>query len=353
MSVGLLAASVGCGRRTDDISDADFAESTQTEKEDTAQDTIENYVKEGVDLPDGFDNMIYVLESLTVSKYVQGYSYYTEGNDKEAFWFPMAVLSSLISEKEEDDSNYDNGKYYYSKDQIDTFASGLFKDYSLGKMELPEVDDESQVVVYEEDTGEYGLLSGNIGDLSVEITSCESNNDIYYIKADLINAEENIKLAGYEVEISPLEGNSLFNYTVADCVYVDGEDSAAISDDSQTDQFAEPSAETDYDEVDGVEITDDFSEEDSEIYEEDQDEEAYYEEDQEISRIQALELAKAYMGEDAQYKYKQMVTVGDYEYFDFSVKGKDIQSTDVLVCIDGNDVVGAIQNEDGSWTFDQ
>ena len=63
--------------------------------------------------------------------------------------------------------------------------------------------------------------------------------------------------------------------------------------------------------------------------------------------------AKDYYGSDAEYSYKKKVTVGDKEYYDFSVKGDDISSTDVLVSVDGQDVIGGTQNDDGSWSFDQ
>ena len=58
-------------------------------------------------------------------------------------------------------------------------------------------------------------------------------------------------------------------------------------------------------------------------------------------------------GEDAEYSYKKQVTVGDKEYYDFSVSGDNVSSTDVLVSVDGQDVIGGTQNDDGSWSFDQ
>lgn len=72
-----------------------------------------------------------------------------------------------------------------------------------------------------------------------------------------------------------------------------------------------------------------------------------------ISQDDALNQAKDYYGSDAEYSYKKKVTVGDKEYYDFSVKGDDISSTDVLVSVDGQDVIGGTQNDDGSWSFDQ
>ena len=41
------------------------------------------------------------------------------------------------------------------------------------------------------------------------------------------------------------------------------------------------------------------------------------------------------------------------EYYDFSVSGDNVSSTDVLVSVDGQDVIGGTQNDDGSWSFDQ
>ena len=40
-------------------------------------------------------------------------------------------------------------------------------------------------------------------------------------------------------------------------------------------------------------------------------------------------------------------------YYDFSVKGDNVSSTDVLVSLDGQDVIGGTINDDGSWSFDQ
>ena len=45
--------------------------------------------------------------------------------------------------------------------------------------------------------------------------------------------------------------------------------------------------------------------------------------------------------------------IGEFEYYDFSVSGSSSTSTDVLVCVNGIDVVSGVQNEDGSWSFDQ
>ena len=72
-----------------------------------------------------------------------------------------------------------------------------------------------------------------------------------------------------------------------------------------------------------------------------------------ISQDDALSQAKDYYGEDAEYSYKKRVTVGDKEYYDFSVSGDNVSSTDVLVSVDGQDVIGGTQNDDGSWSFDQ
>ncbi len=353
LAVGLLIFAAGCGKKTADVSGT--AETTQSEKEVQVEDRGDKHSGKDVDLPKNFDNVIYVLEALTVADYVQGYNYYTDGDDnKEAFWFPMAVLSSLICEKEYGENNYDDGKYYCSKDMINTLASGLYEQYALGKMKIPSVDENSQVVVFDEESEKYGLLSGNIGDLSIEITSCDSKKDEYVISADLVNLEENLKLAAYQIELHPLKSNRLFEYAVADCKRSEGEDVSVSMDSTEASTAEGPSAEADFDEVDGIEITDDTTENDFDEYEEGQDEVIDNDYDsQDIDRDQALELAKAYMGDDASYIYKQMVTIGDYEYFDFSVSGEGISSTDILVCINGNDVVGAIQNEDGSWTFDQ
>ena len=64
-------------------------------------------------------------------------------------------------------------------------------------------------------------------------------------------------------------------------------------------------------------------------------------------------MAKDYYGEDAEYSFKGMETVGDDQYYDFSVEGEDISATDVLVSQDGQNVIGGVKNDDGSWSFDQ
>ena len=72
-----------------------------------------------------------------------------------------------------------------------------------------------------------------------------------------------------------------------------------------------------------------------------------------ISEDEALSLAQEYYGEDAEYTFKDIVTIGDYEYYNFSVEGDGVSSTDVLVSTDGENVLGGVQNDDGSWSFDQ
>ena len=71
-----------------------------------------------------------------------------------------------------------------------------------------------------------------------------------------------------------------------------------------------------------------------------------------IEQDEALDLARNFMGGEYTFAYKQMVTLSDREYYDFSLEGNESGSTDILVSVDGSDILNGIQNTDGSWTLD-
>ena len=303
---------------------------------------------EGVTAPENFDTMIYPLEALTVEYYSQRLPYYTVGVDTDSFWFSMAVLSSLLSEKEYVTPILSEEYNYYEQKEMDAFASALYVDYAKGLFSMPELGEGNAYADYDEELEKYGLLNGNIGYLSIYITGCNSGEDQYILDTQLISKETNHTLAEFQITVVPkedYESGDLFAYSVSDFIVL-----RDLASENMTENTEEkgPTAEDDYDEVDGEEITEAVGGETEPGSDED------WESQVTIDQEEALALAKGYLGdEDATYTYKEMVTIGEFEYYDFSVSGSSSTSTDVLVCVNGIDVVSGVQNEDGSWSFDQ
>ena len=53
-----------------------------------------------------------------------------------------------------------------------------------------------------------------------------------------------------------------------------------------------------------------------------EEEESSADDEPEISEDEALSLAEEYYGEDAEYTFEDIITVGDYEYYNFAVDGE-------------------------------
>jgi hypothetical protein len=297
--------------------------------------------------PEDFGDMSYPIEALMVEAYAKGLPYYNEDSDEEdadSFWYSMAVLTSQMNTYVKDMAvDKDDNYIYVSEDTASMYAAALYDAYGKGTMEFPELEDEDSYAVYDDEQETYGFRRGDIGDLESMMTGCTASGDDYMVTSELRNAESGKVLGIYEVTITPTA--------------YDGEDNAfayAVSDFKVTDMD-----ESAYEEL--TEDKSESSEEATEATEEDETtEEATTEEDTEeneettkISQEEALSLAKDYYGSEAEYKYKGMVTVGDYDYYDFSVSSEEIDATDVLVSETGQDVIGGKTNSDGTWSFDQ
>ncbi len=333
-----------------------------TETDTTQQEVIEtkdvlgDYVAPGVNLPDQFDLMIYPMEAVTVECYTKGIPYYTEGEEEESFWFSMAVLSSLLAENNYVQPIFDEDYYYYTKEEIQTLASVLYGEYEEGEMPMAELDEENPYAFYEEEMGLYGLLNGNIGDLHLYITGCEAYADGYLLDTQLKKGEGDNVIAQFQIDLqakTKKDPKDLFHYSIYEVYSMDEEEEDSIDEsDEDGEDLQGPTAEGDFDEVDGKEVEEPSKEEDPEE-QEPSSVNSSYGSHKNINKQEALELAKGYLGDDVDFDYKQMVTIGDYEYFDFAVKSDKHSVTDVLVCRNGIDVVSGIQNSDGSWSFDQ
>lgn len=291
-----------------------------------------------VELPGDFGDMMYPLEALMVEAYSKGLPYYDENSGEEesdSFWFSMAVLSSQMNTYVKDVTiDTDDTFLYLSEDTVNMYASALYDSYGKGNMEFPEIPEDSKYACYDEEKGAYGFRRGDIGDLDMMITGCEEDSGDYILTAELRDDASNRVLGIYELTITKTsyEGEeNAFNYSVSDFRIIMGDE-----------------AEESYTEEQPEETTTEVPEEATTETEEEEEETRAS-----ISQDEALDMAKDYYGEDAEYSFKGMETVGDDQYYDFSVEGEDISATDVLVSQDGQNVIGGVKNDDGSWSFDQ
>ena len=341
-----------CACGSSDLSDsASEAASTQDtydseEALTRSQPSAADYSLDTVVLPEGFESMNYPIEALIVEQYSQGIPYYKEGEDSQSFWFSMAVLSSLLQEHELVSPVLDEQYSIYGDEEISTMAAALYSSFMKGEMDLPDPEDSDPYAFFDEELQEYGLLNGNVGNLSICITACQADENGYKLTTQLLDGETGEQMDVYQVkiELQPAEeGEQLFAYTVSDvCPLSELRDSEQ---DREEEEEQEPTAESDFDLIDGEEVTDGVEE----------DETPYVMgmNDVIISETDALDMAQAYLGEDARLTYRRMVDIGDYQYYDFSISEGETASTDILVCLDGSDLVTGVQNEDGSWSFDQ
>jgi hypothetical protein len=102
--------------------------STQIEEEVQTEgiqidEELSAYVADGVVLPEDFNFMIYPVEALMVGSYTQGLPYYNVQGQAKSFWFPMAVLSSLLEEHGVMGKSLNDNYCLYSEEEIDSFAA--------------------------------------------------------------------------------------------------------------------------------------------------------------------------------------------------------------------------------------
>lgn len=335
----------GCGKKEEaaDNKQSQEESTTSAKKESAGQNTDADYVDEEVTLPDDFGNMIYPLEALMVESYSKGLPYYSEDSEEgeeDSFWFSMAVLSSLMDDYVKDYSiDTDNQYLYLDEETINMYASAMYDAYGTGNLEFPELSDDDTYATYDEENEAYGFLRGDVGTLQPYITICEEDGGDYVLMTELRDSETDQVEGAYQIILtqSSYDGEeNAFAYSVKDFQVLE----------EAGDEFDENTEEME-------ESTEMTTEEVMETTEETTEETEVEEETDSISQDDAMDLAQDYYGADAEYSYQGMVTVGDYEYYDFSVEGEDISSTDVLVSVSGNDVIGGVKNDDGSWSFDQ
>ncbi|MCD8019689.1 MAG: hypothetical protein LUF92_08975 [Clostridiales bacterium] len=359
----MVFSMVGCsGKSTGDQEETTTEAVTETTTEEVA-DVTPDYVDGDFELPDDFDNMIYPLTSLMVESAAKGMAYYTTESDEDeadSFWCSIAVLTSLTNTyvREVDEDMDDTSFIFVSEDTAYMFAAALYDSFAQGELEFPLLSDDNSYAVYEEDNELYGFVSGNIGNMKAYITACEENGDDYLLTMELRDTAENVVCGTYEIGIADTsyeDEDNLYMYSVIsfsvleESDEIDEEFEVTTEDDEQSIDSAAEETGTDIESDEEVESTEDSS--DSE--ESEGTDNSSGSTTSGISQSEALELAKEYYGDDAEYTYEGMVTIGDYEYYDFAVESSSVSSTDVLVSTTGNDVIGGVQNDDGSWSFDQ
>lgn len=356
MVVGATACSTSKSSKKNNTAKPEQGTEATTESKGN---TMADYVASDVVLPDNFDNMIYPIEALMVQKLSKGYPYYandTESDNSDSFWFSMAVLTSLM----ETESAYGDGveadSFYYLKDNTaNMYASALYNDYGKGDMEFPEIEDGDKYATYDDDNSMYGFLKGDVGSLVPYITDSTKDGSNYVITAELRNKDTDEVRGTYEVTITDTSfdgDDNNFAYSVTDIK--EKKSSSYDFDENSTSDKSEGAKSTEESTSEESNTEDSTSESDNDTDESsDSDSSDDNDSSESISQDDALSQAKDYYGDDAEYSYKKKVTVGDKEYYDFSVKGDSVSSTDVLVSLDGQDVIGGTQNDDGSWSFDQ
>ena len=368
LTAGFLAVTAcSCSNAGDSISSNEA--STQIEEEVQTEgiqidEELSAYVADGVILPEDFNFMIYPVEALMVGSYTQGLPYYNVEDQAKSFWFPMAVLSSLLEEHGVMGKSLNDNYCLYSEEEIDSFAAALYSNFASGKMMMPDTADGEPYVVYHEESDQYAMLNGNIGDLGIRITDCRASDSGYMIETELLNLESGEEITEYQVSIVPQNksaGDGLFAYSVSGLTEItDGvedtknEETQLNSESSvlKTDQGKDLTAAADKGKKEKQKESSDTVDSKQE---EAKSEEVIPDQTDSEERIQeadAMNLARSFIGEEYTLTYKQMITLSDCEYYDFSLEGSESGSTDVLVSVDGSDILTGVQNMDGSWTLD-
>ena len=301
-----------------------------TEESTEVKQSNPEYVKEGVVLPKNFGNMVYPMEAVLLEHYTKELPYYTQdSSDDEAtsFWFSMAVLTSQMNHFVKDVAVEKKSHYLYlDEDTMNMYVTAMYDAFGKGDLEFPPLDDDEIFAVYDEEKDIYGFREGEIEDLEPYITDCKKSGDSYVLTMQLKNKDSAKIAASSDIVIVPssYEGDdNAFAYSIKKFTPYDSDDMA------------------------------DFSEKDSSDKKKDKD--ASDEDSDSISEDEALELAKEYIGEDLDCSFKEIINVGDDEVYDFEIEGEGTIYTDVLVWVNGRNVVAAYKNEDEehSWTFDQ
>jgi hypothetical protein len=214
---------------------------------------------------------------------------------------------------------------------MNMYVSSMFDAFGKGDMEFPPLDEDDIFAVYDEDDEIYGFLEGQIEEVEPFITSCEKSGKGYVLTLQLKNKNSAKIVASSEINIVPTSydaEDNIFDYSIKKFTPVDADELTDFSEKDTSDK----KKDTDSDE-----------------------EESEDEESESISEDKALEMAKEYIGEDYDCSFKEMITIGEDDVYDFEIEGDGTIYTDVLVWKNGRNVVAAYPNKDeeGTWTFDQ
>lgn len=348
---GIMVLSLGaCGAGKDDAEDKTSEETTSVES--TTEEAPQ------VTLPENFDNMNFPILALLVQENAKGYEYYSqdqEDAEPDSFFYSMAVLTSLMeTQSPYGDGIEDDSHYIITENTADMYASALYSQYAEGNMEFPEIPDDDKYASRDDETGDLEFIKGNVDDVIV-IKSCEEQGQDYSLTVDLTGAGEDDLKGTYTVVITRngFEGEDNHFYYSVKSVLTEAQYDFSGDDENapETDSEQAEESDTQTEASDEEEAGDPDSEEyDPSIDDEETADEYESGDGEEISREEAQELASEYYGSDA--TYNGMVTIGNDEYYDFTVSDGD--TPDVLVSKDGENVMGATKNEDDdTWSFDQ
>jgi len=345
VSAAMIGSFCGCQR----LMSRKEAESTTETRQ--ARQSNPDYVQADVILPGDFGNMIYPVEALMVEDHSKGLPYFTGESSEEnadSFWFSMAVLTSQMNHYVRDVSVETDDRFIYiDEETVNMYASGLYDEFGRGNAEFPDRGEDNPYVTYNTDKGIYGFRQGTIGDLEPYVTDCQEKGGDYVLTVHLKNKDSAEILSSYEVTITPTSyenEENAFAYSVKDFQKAENADPVDFSEKDSTEEGSSEASETEEEETTAESET---------TSQEESSENSNETSSGGISEEEALSLAEDYYGESAEYTYKETVTIGDYEYYDFAVSGDDVSATDVLVSVDGENVMGGVKNSDGSWSFDQ
>lgn len=311
----------------------------KTEESTKAKQNNPDYAMEDVVLPENFGNMIYPIEAILVEAYSKELPYYTPDSPEEeakSFWFTMAVLTSQMNHYVKDVSvETKDGYIYIDEDTMNMYASALYNAFGKGEMEFPDVGEDNPYADYNSDKEMYGFREGTIGDLTPYITDCKEDGKEYELTVHLKNKDSAEILLSSKVTIVPTsyEGDeNAFDYSVDSFKKTKKGDMADFSD-KEADEKSTTEKE---------EETEESADED---------------EEDNISKEDAMKIAKDYYeenyGGDAEFEYNDIETIGDVEYYDIAVNGDSASPMNILVSLSGEIVMGGTRNSDGSWSLDQ
>ena len=310
----------------------------KTEESTKAKQNNPDYAKEDVVLPENFGNMIYPIEAILVQAYSKELPYYTSDSSEdeaESFWFSMAVLTSQMNHYVKDVAvETKDGFIYIDEDTMNMYASALYDEFGRGELEFPDVGEDNPYANYDSKQEMYGFREGTIGDLTPYITDCKEDGKEYEMTVHLKNKDSAEILLSSKVTIVPSSYESeenAFDYSIQNFKKTKKSDVA---------DFAEKDAD-----------------EKSTTEKEKETEESSDDEEDNISKEDAMEIAKTYYeenyGGEAEFEYNDIETIGDVEYYDIAVNGDTAAPMDILVSLSGEIVMGGTRNSDGSWSLDQ